>query len=244
MMNMTMDPHARRKAPPISLIVLALLSARAPAALGAESLSGPLHLAVSAAEKAAAPALLYDYALFTASFAARSVGIVFQHEDFKTIHPMQINRYGVFFLVYPLPVGTDEPLRYRYVVDGAWVRDPLNGESTRDPLTGTTLSVLRYPRISDEKPGVYRILDGRRATFTFRAGPDERVFLSGSFNDWDPFMYPMAEVEPGLYRVSLDLSPGIQRYGFVVEGEILVDPLNPESAFSRDGLRVSVLSVN
>jgi hypothetical protein len=243
MMDMTMIPNARRLAPPLTRIVLAFLSACAPAALRAESLSSPLHLAVSAVKEAAAPRLLDDYAIFTADFAARSVGVAFRHEDFRVVHPMEINRYGVFFLVYPLPVGTDEPLRYRYVVDGAWVRDPLNAESARDPRTGTALSVLRYARISDEKPGVYRILDGRRATFTFRADPGGRVFLSGSFSDWDPFMYPMAEVEPGLYRVSIDLSPGIQRYGFVVKGELLIDPLNPESAFSRDGLRVSVLSV-
>jgi len=230
----------RRITIPTLLVCLAWAS---PRAVAAESLDESLHIAVSSIQKAAGPVVLHDAAIFTSGFRARSVGVAFQHEDFRIVHPMEINRYGIFFLVYALPAGVSEPLRYRFVVDGAWIRDPLNDETARDPDTGAALSVLRFDRLSEDAPGSYRILEGRTATFTYRAAAGDRVYLSGSFNDWDPFMYPMPEVEPGLFRLSVDLPPGVQRYVFVVGGELLPDPLNAASAYSRDGLRVSVLTV-
>jgi hypothetical protein len=156
---------------------------------------------------------------------------------------MQANAHGVRFLVYALPLASHEPLRYRMVVDGAWMRDPLNSAYVRDQDTGLFLSILEYPPVSDESPGVYRILNGRRASFLYRGPPGRRVGLAGSFNDWDPFMHYLEETEPGLYRLDIDLPPGTQRYVFVLDGDMLTDPLNPESAYSRDGLRVSVLNV-
>ncbi len=241
MMERAMESRSmQRIAIPTLLICLALTS---PRAVAAESLDESLHIAVSSIQKASGPVVLHDAAIFTSGFSARSVGVAFQHEDFRIVHPMEINRYGVFFLVYPLPTGSSEPLRYRMVVDGAWIRDPLNVETARDPDTGAALSILRFDRLSEDVPGSYRILDGRTATFTYRGAAGDRVYLSGSFNDWDPFMYPMMEIEPGLFKLIVDLPPGVQRYVFVVGGELLADPLNTAIAYSRDGLRVSVLTV-
>jgi hypothetical protein len=202
-----------------------------------------MHMTVVALRAAEAPRILDDSVVFTSDVKARSVGIAFEHEDFRTIHPMMRNQHGIYFLVFPIPPAKKEALRYRLVVDGVWLRDPLNPLAFRDPKTGLSVSLAEIPFVSDEKPGEYRILEGRRASFLYRSEPGDRVTLAGSFNDWDPFMYQMAEVEPGLYRFSLELPPGVQRYVFVSRGREVVDPLNPRSAYSGDGLRVSVLDV-
>ena len=78
-------------------------------------------------------------------------------------------------------------------------------------------------------------------TFRFRGRPGRFVSLIGEFNRWDPFWEPMPEDprRPGLYQLTLRLSPGQHYYVFSVDGERVPDPLNVELAEDSEGFRVS-----
>jgi retinol-binding protein 3 len=58
------------------------------------------------------------------------------------------------------------------------------------------------------------------------------VALAGEWNGWDPRAQPMARRD-GAWVATVDLEPGAHPYKFVVDGEWMVDPANPETA--RDG---------
>lgn len=208
------------------------------------TLSLNTHVKVVSLQEASSPQIYEDALIFSSDLKARFVGVAFAHERFATVHPMRRNQHGIFFLVYPLPVKTRQ-ITYRIVADGQWGRDPENPEKSLDPASGVTVSLLRVPYIEDESPGLYSILgpDGKTARFRYRAEPGLLVTVSGSFNDWDPFMYEMEEREPGLYELELPLPSGTQRYAFVDRGRKVADPLNPDSAYSPEGIRVSVLQV-
>jgi hypothetical protein len=215
------------------------------AALAGEGLSMNTHLKVVNQKNAAEPEIFEDQVIFTSSLKARFIGIAFEHESFNTIHPMRLNQNGVAFLVYPVPISMKAPLRYRMVVDGLWTYDQKNPKKASDALSGIVLSVVDIPFLSDEEPGKYRILDsdGKTAHFRFRAESGELITVAGSFNEWDPFMYEMEETMPGLYELDLEMPAGRQRYAFIAQGKKTADPLNPHSAYTQEGTRVSVLDI-
>jgi hypothetical protein len=62
--------------------------------------------------------------------------------------------------------------------------------------------------------------------FTLRAPGAREVYLVGDFNQWNPTVERMNEVD-GLFEVGLFLVAGEYRYKFVVDGALIVDPDNP-----------------
>jgi hypothetical protein len=205
----------------------------------------PLHLELAGMKAAKAPEVMEGELLLSASGPYRAVAAAFAHEGFAILHPYERNRQGVFVLAYPIPLKRSEDLHYRVIVDGVWTIDPANPERREDPETGVELSVARVPYLSDLHLGLYRLLDedGSTARFLFRAASGESVTVCGDFDNWDPFLYEMAETSPGIYQLDLPLSPGRHYYTFVYRGEALPDPLNPVKAASREGKVVSVLTV-
>ena len=82
-------------------------------------------------------------------------------------------------------------------------------------------------------------------TFRYRGRPGRFVSLIGDFNRWDPYWEPMAEdkARPGLYQVTVRLSPGWHYYVFSVDGDRVIDALNVELAQDYEGFGVSTLVV-
>lgn len=84
----------------------------------------------------------------------------------------------------------------------------------------------------------------QRVTFSFRADPNSKVFLAGSFNDWSPTAEPMADEKgKGLFSVSLPLEPGDYQYKFVVDGTWRLDEKNPEWVQNEHGTLNSIKHV-
>jgi 1,4-alpha-glucan branching enzyme len=55
--------------------------------------------------------------------------------------------------------------------------------------------------------------------------PDARnVFLAGTFNAWIPSACPMKRAAEGMWRLTLQLAPGIYEYKFFVDGEWVFKP--------------------
>lgn len=208
-----------------------------------ESLS--LHLHLAGLTRAAPPEVVEGYLVLTAEGAYRHVGASFEHERFKDVHSFEKNAHGLFVLAVPVPYETRAPLRYRLVVDGVWGRDAANPSFERDPRTGAVFSLASVPFISSARPGVWKLLaeDGRTARFRYETDPGQIVTVVGDFNAWDPFVHELRETESGVYELELPLPPGAHYYAFLVRGERVPDPLNPNRLYDSGGRTVSVVMV-
>ncbi len=75
-----------------------------------------------------------------------------------------------------------------------------------------------------------------RVVLTVQADPGSTVFLSGSFNNWDPAALKMIDKDGnGLYSVTVTLAPGIYEYKFVINGVWTLDP-DPDRDWTQNGL--------
>ena len=205
------------------------------------SLSGP-----------AAPQIIDDMAVFTASSGVRRVGIAFAGEGFSKVHwfrqllvsrdPHEIsptekhpNPYkdsGIAFYVFQIPKGALE-IEYRLIINGLWTTDPANPNSRRDRTSGILLSTLSVPP-GDTLPNPLKGPPGS-LSFVFNGPPGEAVTVAGNFNSWDPFMYELKEGPLGTYSINIPLPPGRYQYVFFHRGKRLADPYNPQRVFSKDG---------
>ena len=52
----------------------------------------------------------------------------------------------------------------------------------------------------------------------------QKIFLAGSFNDWNPGATPMVREGSRHWAVTLPLAPGRYEYKFVVDGEWCCEP--------------------
>lgn len=225
------------------IVLFALLGLASASAFEVDSV--PLHLKLAGMKRAQAPEVFENNLILSAQGPYRFVGAAFADEGFATIHAFERNRQGIFVLVYPVPLKCDHPLAYRLVVDGAWTIDPLNPLRADARAAGVELSLAQVPFLSDEKPGLYHVLesDGRTAHFLFKGEAGLLVTVEGSFNNWDPFLHELVETSPGVYELELELPRGVQYYDFVYDGESHPDRLNLNKASNREGKIVSYLEV-
>lgn len=85
---------------------------------------------------------------------------------------------------------------------------------------------------------------GKRVTFQVTAEPGSDVFVTGSFNHWNPTQYRMSD-NPGSghCKTTLVLPPGRHEYKFVVNGEWRTDLNCAETTPNDQGSLNSVISV-
>jgi 1,4-alpha-glucan branching enzyme len=85
----------------------------------------------------------------------------------------------------------------------------------------------------------------RRVKFQVRAPQDAKVFLAGSFNDWNgkkkKLIYNKAEM---LFKGTALLEKGIHQYKFVINEEWCVDPECPDWERNEFGSLNSVVYVS
>jgi len=222
-------------------VILCLLLGAASTAAASDSYLEAIEVAT--VSSAAAPRFVGSKVLLTyeTPHRVRLVGARFAHEEFRVFHTYSRNQKGVFVLLLEVPREV-ETLQYRLSVDGIWMNDPANPE-TRVDAVGTAFSLFSLQ--ARPEPPLESPLVGPEglATFVFRSHPGRRVYLVGDFNNWDPFWDRMPEVRPGLYRLSLQLTPGSHFYLYSVDGQDIQDPLNLRNARSTEGNPVSMLVV-
>ena len=225
------------------LLAAALLTASLVPLASEDSLS--VRIALQSVTQAGPPDLLDRQVLLTypADPRVRLVGARFEHERYRDFHPYLRNENGVFVLLVSVPdeVAT---LTYRISVDGVWTYDRSNPSKIEDDygVFFSTYSLEGRPAALPISPEIRP--DGQ-VTFRYRGQPGRFVSLIGDFNRWDPYWEPMAEdqARPGLYQVTLRLSPGWHYYVFSVDGDRVIDALNVELAQDYEGFRVSTLVV-
>jgi len=85
----------------------------------------------------------------------------------------------------------------------------------------------------------------KRVTFIYDAKPGSRVYLAGSFNNWDPSSHPLSQRnDPGTQAVMVLLSLGRHEYKFIVDGQWLSDPFCVNAVPDGHGAENSVIEVS
>jgi hypothetical protein len=80
-------------------------------------------------------------------------------------------------------------------------------------------------------------------TFRLKGYPDARiVILSGSFNNWNQSQYVFGK-EGDEWICRIDLEPSKHAYKFIVDGNWLLDPANPNSEDDDYGVKNSFIIV-
>ena len=80
--------------------------------------------------------------------------------------------------------------------------------------------------------------------FQVSAEPGNDVFLTGTFNNWDPSQHQMRDDQgSGTFKITLDLPAGRYEYKFVVNGEWRSDTNCPEWVVNDHGSLNSVTTV-
>ncbi len=65
----------------------------------------------------------------------------------------------------------------------------------------------------------------RKVKFALSAKPGCKVYLAGTFNDWNTTRNRMRfNKRNGIYSTTLSLAPGTYHYKYIVDDEWLVDP--------------------
>jgi hypothetical protein len=103
------------------------------------------------------------------------------------------------------------------------------------------LSLANGGMVSGGEGGPVMTDDGVR--FTCNAPGATQVFLAGTFNNWSPTADLMAEIEDGVWQLTLNLGDGQYQYKFVVDGEWRQDPDNPSTTDDGYGGSNSLLVI-
>lgn len=197
--------------------------------------------------RADAPLITGKYIIFTADGSARHAGIAFEHENFQYIHSFQRlyrsedtdTKKSILFYIMQIPEEMRE-LRYRLAINGLWSTDPLNPDEIFDYSAGMSLSILKIPFQKEYKTAVE---NNGRTRFIYQGETGKKIYLAGTFNNWDPFMYTLEEVIPGRYELFLPLPKGTWYYAYFKDGKQIPDTTNREHVYTSDGRTASVITV-
>ena len=84
----------------------------------------------------------------------------------------------------------------------------------------------------------------KKVTFSLSEKPELKIFLAGSFNDWEQEQLPMIYDENSKrYTAEVMLSCGCYEYKFVINGEWITDPDNQNFSANDFGTLNSVISI-
>ena len=82
-----------------------------------------------------------------------------------------------------------------------------------------------------------------KATVRLEAPHAVKVFIAGSFNEWDPMANPLKRDEEGTWICTLALEPGEHEYRFVVDEAWWDDPVNMLRRWNEFGTQNCVLII-
>ncbi len=204
-----------------------------------------VHMQIMGLYEARAPFVVSDHIILSYEqprhdHPPRYVAAAFQHENFSEMHTYSINQHGVFVLAIPVPRNQDR-LVYRLRVNSIWLADPVNPQNIHDDA-GRALSVINVPEPPESLYRVPVVDESGQLHLQLREEPGQEVFVSGTFNNWDPFMHRARETAPGIYEIELRVNPNQQHYYiFYINGRRYLDPSNPEIAYTRRDLQVSAV---
>jgi len=118
---------------------------------------------------------------------------------------------------------------FKFVVNGAYWAEPSKVRDKSKVIQGNRLWDEAY---NHDLFTVQPSSDGNARFFLPGFAEAEQVLLTGSFNGWDEESFEMNRVEDG-WALRLNLEAGRYEYKFIVDGEWMHDPNNPETVTNR-----------
>ncbi|MDI6756901.1 MAG: glycogen-binding domain-containing protein [Endomicrobiia bacterium] len=84
---------------------------------------------------------------------------------------------------------------------------------------------------------------GAGGEFAYENPSAKSVFVAGSFNEWNSSRDALSKDKKGVWRATLPLKTGTHQYKFVVDGNWMIDPSNPQTSDDGYGGKNSLLEV-
>ena len=132
--------------------------------------------------------------------------------------------------------------KYKFVVDGVITYDEVNPNYAEDGLGGK-VSVFTLKKAINYYGRNPVHIKGNTYRFFFMSRKAKRVFLAGSFNNFNPFDIRLKRINEDLFIADITLHPGKYYYNFVVDNKWVKDPRNIQVVFDQTGRNVSVAVV-
>ena len=130
------------------------------------------------------------------------------------------------------------PLDFRYIINERFIAD-VEGRITDQKQFQDNF----IEDIYDVDLSVIMIVEEGNAVFHLNGYPNAKeVILAGSFNNWNEQALQMNKVPDG-WELHAQLPPGRYEYKFIVEGEWMHDPENPEKVKNEHQTFNSVLAI-
>jgi len=101
--------------------------------------------------------------------------------------------------------------------------------------TGETVKKIKEP--------TRKSATAKQIEFSFHAPEAKKVYLAGTFNDWNTKLMLMKKGKDGVWRIAVKLAPGKYEYKFFVDGTWAHDVPRAESVPNPFGTRNCVLSI-
>ncbi|PKN02109.1 MAG: hypothetical protein CVU77_01425 [Elusimicrobia bacterium HGW-Elusimicrobia-1] len=157
------------------------------------------------------------------------------------------DKKGVWRATLPLKTGTHQ---YKFVVDGNWMADPSNPQTSDDGLGGKN-SAVEIKSAADGKPAPATAapgaggpkVTGEGVRFVYKNPAAKNVFAAGEFNAWNAQADPLIRQKDGTWLLVKKIPPGRYNYKFIVDGQWLNDPVNTATSDDGYGGKNSVLEV-
>ncbi|MFO7914073.1 MAG: glycogen-binding domain-containing protein [Candidatus Krumholzibacteriales bacterium] len=92
--------------------------------------------------------------------------------------------------------------------------------------------------------GGVKMLDSGKVQFSYYDPYAGKVYLAGSFNNWNTTATPMNKDDEGYWKAALDLDPGEHEYKFVVDEAWITDQENPNTKADPYGGTNSVVEIS
>ncbi|MFH0974461.1 MAG: hypothetical protein V1874_01615 [Spirochaetota bacterium] len=153
--------------------------------------------------------------------------------DFSNWMPVDMSKgnYGIwyYFINEFNDNNNNNTIRYKFVVDGIWLPDPMNPEKEDDD-SGSYVSIIYPINLTDTKNVSYRLIDTQLVEFRIYKPRAKHISLVGDFNNWNPENDLLKKKKSGVWMLVKRLNPGIYKYKYIIDGERSVDIYNSSNA--------------
>jgi len=103
-------------------------------------------------------------------------------------------------------------------------------------------AIIPPARARAERPDIPPQPELRFAKFSITIAGAKEVMIAGDFNKWNPEGLVLVKKSAKTWEAIVPLPPGRYRYLCRIDGQDLLDPMNPDTEFEA-GRKVSVLTV-
>ncbi|OGS07592.1 MAG: hypothetical protein A2270_09960 [Elusimicrobia bacterium RIFOXYA12_FULL_51_18] len=98
-----------------------------------------------------------------------------------------------------------------------------------------------HPRPADQRADLAQP-EIRFVKFTIKIANAKTVKLAGDFNKWNQDSLTLVKHGKNTWGTVIPLPPGAYQYLYSIDGQLMLDPLNPETAMAGEK-KVSVMTV-